>query len=69
MKEIDPRIIITILLGGLLVQTLVFLFISSIGNNADTIMLVMLGSAIVLFIIAIISTVVDINKNPNKYKK
>ncbi|PRR80301.1 hypothetical protein [Clostridium vincentii] len=69
MKEIDPRIIITILLGGLLVQALVFLFISSIGNNADTIMLVMLGSAIVLFIIAIISTVVDINKNPNKYKK
>lgn len=69
MKEIDPRIIITILLAGILVQTIVFILISSIGNYLDTIMLVMIGISIVLIIIAIISFVIDTIKNPDKYKK
>lgn len=64
-KDIDPRIIITILLVGLVCQAIPTI----IDINADTNIVIFTIIAIGFEIIAIISYVVDINKNPNRYKK
>ncbi|PRR80300.1 hypothetical protein [Clostridium vincentii] len=64
-KDIDPRIVIIILLVGLVCQSLPTI----IDVDSDTSTVVYTVIALGFEIIALILYVVDINKNPNKYKK